>query len=651
MEKAQVEAVSALLAKPESFWREHGFAGGLEIHQQLDTRKKLFCRCPVGYLNTVPDARIVRHMRPTLSEMGEYDCTALMEFKTKKNVVYELFSDATCTYEMDDTPPFPVNPQALDIAIEISLLLHCSIVDEVHVTRKQYLDGSIPTGFQRTCVIGVNGWIPFRGRKLHIQQVNMEEDACREMSDIGHTIVFRTDRLSTPLVEIITEKELFTPVEMMEANRELGRVLRASGKVRRGIGSVRQDVNVSIAGGDRVEIKGVQRYQRVERLTAVEAMRQKALLDMRAELQKRGVSAHNLRAVEKIFGGDCRALRSPLLTALLQQGQVVGAVKLEKFAGLFAREVAPGRPMAEEFADRVRVIACLDSRPNLLHSDDKVAGGLLPQDWEALASELSVRHDDALLLVFGSEVDVKTALEEIKIRARDAAAVVPRETRQDFGGGITGFERLLPGPDRMYPDTDSEPVKVTAERVEKIRRELPPRPWEKEEALAKLGLSASFARQLADSGDYPLLWRLAQENRSLVRPLASLISRCFPWLRRRQLHPQLLSDDVVLTLAHALQQGSLAQETLPELLTAMCREPGKAESLLRQSQAQLIADEKQLKKLVQEAVREAAKRCAGKPHCLADASMGKLLRANKGRICSAKVWPLVQAELTAQKHR
>ena len=142
-----------------------GFKCGVEIHQQLDTRNKLFCHCPVGLVSYHPDAFVLRHMRPTLSEMGEYDGTALMEKKKSKEIVYQILSNNVCTYEMDDTPPFLVNQQALDIGIKLALLFQCKIVDEAHVARKQYLDGSIPTGFQRTILIGTDGWSHIRKAK------------------------------------------------------------------------------------------------------------------------------------------------------------------------------------------------------------------------------------------------------------------------------------------------------------------------------------------------------------------------------------------------------------------------------------------------------------------------------------------------------
>ncbi|MDD3131924.1 MAG: hypothetical protein PHN94_08885, partial [Bacteroidales bacterium] len=178
--RKKIGYVARRQATPADYQRI-GFMSGLEVHQQLLTDQKLFCRCPAGLYNDNDDydAEVVRHMRPTLSELGECDGTALMEFKTKKEIIYRVKNQTTCTYEVDDTPPFPVNRQALDIAIMISLLSKLNIVGEVHITRKQYLDGSIPTGFQRTAIIGVEGEIPLRNKKIRLIQLSLEEDSCR----------------------------------------------------------------------------------------------------------------------------------------------------------------------------------------------------------------------------------------------------------------------------------------------------------------------------------------------------------------------------------------------------------------------------------------------------------------------------------------
>ena len=240
-------------------WKRIGFKSGLEVHQQLKTDEKLFCRCPAGIYHGDNDfdGEIIRHMRPTLSEMGEYDGTALMEFKTKKEIIYRLNNSTACTYEIDDTPPFKINEQALQYALEISLLSNLNIVGEVHITRKQYLDGSIPTGFQRTAILGVEGEIQLAKKKVRLIQLSIEEDSCREISDIGHTRVYKTDRLGIPLVETVTYPDMLTPYELKEAAEYIRFLNRSTGRVRTGIGTGREDTNVSCEGGTRVEIKGV----------------------------------------------------------------------------------------------------------------------------------------------------------------------------------------------------------------------------------------------------------------------------------------------------------------------------------------------------------------------------------------------------------
>lgn len=479
-----------------------GLKCGLEIHYQLDTKKKLFCNCPVGLRNDPADAEIIRHMRPTLSELGEYDGTALMEFKTKKEVHYQLYYDTVCTYEMDDTPPFLLNREALEIALEIALLLKCQIADEIHVSRKQYLDGSIPTGFQRTIAVGVNGWVPFRGRKIGILQLCLEEDACREISDQGHVIVFRTDRLSTPLVEVITAADMRTPEEAAEVDREIGRILRATGKVRRGIGTVRQDVNVSIRGGTRIEIKGVPRTGLIRNLVHYEAIRQHALLSLKRGLATRGISGDTLRTQTTLCTELFRKTGVEQIAEAIGNGGSVGSVKLCGFAGLLRFPVSPGRTFADEIRGRVRVIACLDRPPILFHSDlpREFSDISCPseEEWKRVRELLDAHHTDCVLLLWGNTQDVATAMSEVVIRARGAAQGIPNETRQVLRTGETDFERILPGPDRMYPDTDSAPIPIDKEKIREIRGRLHRTPHEWRELYGDL-LSAELMNQLIDA--------------------------------------------------------------------------------------------------------------------------------------------------------
>ncbi|MCP4546857.1 MAG: Glu-tRNA(Gln) amidotransferase subunit GatE [bacterium] len=473
-----------------------GFKSGLEIHQQLLTKKKLFCNCPAGLYTNEYDAEILRHMRPTLSELGEYDGTALMEFKTKKEILYRLHGESVCTYEMDDAPPFHLNDEALEGAMVITQMLGLQAVGEIHIARKQYLDGSIPTGFQRTTILGVQGSIPVGKRQVSILQLGLEEDSCREISDEGHFRTYKTDRLGMPLIEMVTGPELRTPAEVEKAAQALRELARSSGRVRTGIGAGRQDVNVSVTGGTRVEIKGVSRIPTIGKLTHIEAFRQKRLLEIRdvllneRQIKAVGYQCPRLEVTELLDGTEYRPIEKAR-----EQGLIVGAIQLPGFGDVLFNEIQPGVAFLSEFKGRVRVIACLDKKPNLVCSEQMTTGPR-NMEWERIRQLLGAPESDPIILVWGSREDVETAFNEIELRAQDALAGVPGETRQARYDGTTRFERILPGPDRMYPDTDLPPLPLTAERWQMIRDNLPLTPWELRAELGKFGLPAEMIKQL-----------------------------------------------------------------------------------------------------------------------------------------------------------
>ncbi len=574
--------------REDRFYEEIGFRSGLEIHQQLLTRGKLFCRCPAGRYSEKHDAVVLRHMRPTLSELGEYDGTALMEFKTRKEVLYLLNAESVCTYEMDDTPPFPPDGEALDIALVIMLLLHCKPVGEMHVSRKQYLDGSIPTGFQRTAILGVEGEVPVGGRRIGLFQLAIEEDACREVSDIGHRITFRTDRLSMPLIEAVTKPEMRNPHEVAAVCEQLGRLFRVTGKVRRGIGSVRQDVNVSVTGGTRVEIKGVSRIPMIPTLTHNEALRQKALLMIRDRALDRGIAAGTIDGGNRVVTDLLRPTRCRTLKEALHAGDEIRAVLLRGFQKALRTNVQPGIPFAQEFSGRIRVIACLDRTVNLFvrgeergfglfrHRENPALGFRAPiasrrgpsrNEWEAIAAEVGASADDGILLCFGPEADTRTAAQEILIRAREALQGVPGETRQPFSTGTTDFERILPGPDRMYPDTDLPPIVISEERLEAIRRDLPEYPWVREERYIAWGIDPAAARILAISPRAGLLEIAVQMCGTPPKDAARLLLQNWRDRARRGIPVERIPSAELEAIFREISSGDLHREGFVQALT------------------------------------------------------------------------------------
>ncbi len=454
-------------------YQKIGFKSGLEIHQQLKTQKKLFCRCParIYQKENQYDSTLIRHMRPTLSELGEYDGTALMEFKTKKNIIYRIKHETACTYDYDDTPPFPLNREALNIAIEIALLLKTNIVGEIHITRKQYLDGSIPTGFQRTAIIGIDGEIQLKNKKVRILQLSLEEDACREVSDYGHWRIYTTDRLGIPLVETVTYPDLKTPDEVAEAAQYIRFLTRSTGKVRTGIGAAREDVNVSVEGGTRVEIKGVAHIIWIPELVHNEAFRQVALLKIKNILNERVKNYKNWHLSYKKINYHHLQSKIETLKFALDNKYSLVAINLPHFKGILSFFTQPGKTFANELSERVKVIACIEL-PNMYHSEE-LNPVLHPDDIIFIRNLFNAENDDAQILLWGPEQDIPTAIETIEERCKLAFERVPNETRKAFENGVTIFERVLPGPDRMYPDTDSAPIAISDSILEQIKKNLP----------------------------------------------------------------------------------------------------------------------------------------------------------------------------------
>lgn len=550
-----------------------GLISGLEVHQQLLTREKLFCRCPAGLYTEDHDGEVLRHMRPTLSELGEYDGTALMEFKTKKEIIYLLNHRNVCTYEMDDTPPFLVNQEAIDVAIELCLTMNMDIIDEVHIARKQYLDGSIPTGFQRTAIVGVNGWLPFKGRQLTVTHVSIEEDSCREVKDKGHQIIWRTDRLGMPLTETVTGPELVTPQEVRDAILLCGMVARSTGRVRTGIGASRQDVNVSVRGGERCEIKGVPRAGYAVKLVHNEGLRQYNLLKIREELRQRGLFQPVSIRMNRYDVSDVFAeVDLPFTQRALQAGGKVYAVKIEGVAGIAQHPTQPDTTFLDELRGRVRVIACLDEAPIVLSSAQMPEFANKHRILERLRKRVRPTENDDFFIVFGSEEDCRTAAEEIRLRFCDATVGVPKETRQALPGGFTTFERILPGPDRMYPDTDSPPTRVTKERVAEAKSRLHPAPWDRIERYLSWRVPEETAHYLIRRGGAEIVDAVVEKTGVDGLFAAITIGQRAKAMKRAGIPIQRLGAAEWVQLFDRFTDGRVPREAVPAVAQRMAQD-------------------------------------------------------------------------------
>jgi glutamyl-tRNA(Gln) amidotransferase subunit E len=455
----------------------------------------------------------------------------------------------------------------LDIALEISLLCKLNIVGEVHIIRKQYLDGSIPTGFQRTAILGVEGEIQLRNKKVRLIQLSLEEDSCREISDIRHVRKYQTDRLGMPLIETVTYPDFRNPDEVREGAEYIRFLNRSTGKVRTGIGSGREDVNVSCRGGSRVEIKGVSHNKWIPDLTHNEAFRQWALLHVREKLQKRVKKIKKWKIKSKHIDPKDFRFKSEVLANAVQKDWSLIAVNIPSFKGILSHFTQPGQMFADELSGRLKVIACIE-KPNMVHSE-QIDQDITPYQWGRIKKILNSKKGDAQMVFWGPDEDIPTALETIEERCQMALDGVPRESRKSLEDGTTVFERVLPGPDRMYPDTDSSPIPLEEDYIESIRKRLPVDVSKRLEQLRKWRVPQDTFTYLLRNNLVPVMERVIQDLDVKPRYVGTLLGHTLKHLQGQDQSPVGFVYELVYSLMKFLQEHSIefemAEELLPEL--------------------------------------------------------------------------------------
>lgn len=618
----------------ERNWDELGLMMGLEIHQQLNTKHKLFCPCSTDLTDDEHDEEIIRNLRPTQSELGQIDRAALQESLRDMTFKYEAYDNHTCLVENDDEPPHALNREALDICITIASLLNMKMVDEFHTMRKQVIDGSNTGGFQRTGLAATDGYLDTPYGRVAIESLGLEEDAARRIDSDGEYTQFRLDRLGIPLAEITTDPSMHHPEQIKEVAYMIGQVLRST-NVKRGLGTIRQDVNISITRGARVEIKGVQDLDLMPVIVENEVTRQLALADIKDELIKR-----NAKVEDTIY--DLDEVFKDTSSKILSSAECIKGIILRGFDGLIGKEVQPGRRFGTELSSYAKKMGV----SGLFHTDELPAYGITQEEVDALKSYLKTGPEDAIIIVAHDEDVAVNALNETIRRAEMAFDGVVEETRKALDDGNTEYMRPLPTANRMYLETDIPLFQITDDMVEPIKNNLPELPDEKEARIIKEyklseDLSSQLVRRLLADRFEELMAKLKVDSTTVASVLVSDLRD----LRREGVDVSIFTNEKLTETFKLLENNKISKDALKDLMLAVSKKPEEPVEKIAEEENLTLLSEDEVRAIIHDIVSGQENMVKERQMGAMGPLMGMSMKQLKGKADGSLVNKIVREEI------
>lgn len=578
-----------------------GVKVGLEIHQQLATNKKLFCNCtPIE--SDEYSIKFQRKLRVSKSELGEFDPAVLFESTKSKTIMYYANHESSCLVEQDEEPPHELDADARKIALIISSALKSNIFSEIYPMRKTVIDGSNTTGFQRTMLISQGGFYNTGKTKIGIQSICLEEDAAKILGEEGSIRKFGLERLGVPLVEIATDPFEVELTEIRKIALSLGRILRSTKKVKRGLGSIRQDVNVSIKDGNGVviEVKGVQQLDQLEKVVEYEAKRQHGLLQISKKIQERNweFTDEDKKDITELFS-KCK---SKIIQNAIKKNQRIIAISFKKMAGMFGFLPYEGIRLGKEVAELVRFFGI----GGVFHSDELPNYGIEESDLEDLKKFIKIKENDAFLILASPEEKIHTIVNQIILRIehiRDHG--IPIDTRLATQTGETKFLRPRPGSARMYPETDIPPIIITKEELSEAEKNIP-KSWDDsiKEIETKYKINPQLAEQIFDSRYIGLFENIIKKINTSPTFVASVLCSSITNLERSGLDSNLLKNEEISKLFQLLEKGEISKESIEIILENIMSGKSKTvKEAIENTSIESISEE-DLEKIIEEIVEK-----------------------------------------------
>ena len=578
-----------------------GLKVGLEIHQQLATNKKLFCSCR-SIESDEYYMKFQRKLRAVKSELGEYDPAALFEKSKSKTIMYYSNPESSCLVEQDEEPPHNLDKDAKELVLVIASSLNSKIFSEVYPMRKTVIDGSNTTGFQRTMLFSQGGQIDVDGDKVGVQSICLEEDSAKLLGDKENIREYSLDRLGIPLVEIALDPVEGDPKKIKKIALSLGRLLRSTKKVTRGIGSIRQDVNISIKdGGGVVEVKGVQQLDQLERIIEFEAKRQHGLVKIAKKLKNsdfKGISKDiDIFDITK----DWSSCKSEIVQKALRDNSIIKAIKIENFSGMFGYSPYEGIRLGKEIGQLVKFYGI----GGVFHSDELPNYGINNDDILIVKNILKIKENDAFLIIAAPSSKIDFAIDSIINRLVEAKKGVPAETRLATQTGETVFLRPRPGASRMYPETDIPPILVTSDELENAEKNIP-KSWDESllELQKKYNLNPQLSEQIFDSRYIELFEKIVERTKVNPTFVASILCSTITNLERSGLNSNLLRNEDIVKSFQLLEVGKIAKESIEMIFeNIMDSKSQTIEEAMKNASIEAV-NESDLEKIIEEIVEK-----------------------------------------------
>lgn len=619
-----------------------GLKCGLEIHQQLDTGK-LFCRCKPQLHEEKSHWLTHRYLQPVASEVGEFDRAAMEQFQRGESFVYHAFPKTNCLVDLDEEPPHAMDQDALATTIKVALMTNCHVFDSIYTMRKLVIDGSNVSGFQRTALLATNGQMDVNGKKIGILSIAVEEDSARplKIANDRHEVHYNLDRLGTPLIELATDASIQTPEECFEVAKKIGEIMRLTGMARRGLGTIRQDVNISIAGGSRVEVKGCQNLELLPEVVRREIKRQQSLLEISKKLQERKNPAFSLGESFQLVEKDVTDLFSKTDSKLMK-GKIIAGARVPGFSDIFGTSVQPDRRFGTEVSNYVKRL----TGKGIVHSDELPNYGVTLEEVEAVRKRLDCQKEDAFVLT-ADPADKKILIfKTIQERCQIAMnGIIPEETRQCLEDGNSEYLRPLPGSARMYPETDIQPIIVTDQLMNTIRKSLPESVEKRfEKFTKKFGLSSQLAQKMVLANE--AIWFEEMVNKGIDATTAAvLLLEGFTTLEREGVLVENLEKSQIEEALFEVMKKTIPKEALLLLMREWAKNPNQSFFDIKNHLKLDNVSESSVKEKVHQIAQQNANLIKEKGDRAFSAVMGDAMKEFRGKVSGEMLGKIVKEVL------